>query len=120
DALDAESLQAMSGSAISSARVLAGIDAAGEAGLTPVKVNMVVRRGYNEQCVTAMAEHFRHRPEILRFIEYMDVGSSNGWREHALAGVWTRRRDRYSAERAGPGAVEEDAAPKVEMSYIGG
>jgi cyclic pyranopterin phosphate synthase len=45
-----------------------------------VKINMVVRRGVNDHCVLAMAERFRGRPEILRFIEYMDVGSTNGWR----------------------------------------
>jgi cyclic pyranopterin phosphate synthase len=79
DALDDASLQAMSDTAISASRVLEGIDAANAAGLRPVKVNMVVRRGINEQCVLAMAEHFRHRPQTLRFIEYMDVGSTNGW-----------------------------------------
>jgi cyclic pyranopterin phosphate synthase len=45
-----------------------------------VKVNMVVRRGLNDHCVAAMAERFRHSGHVLRFIEYMDVGSSNGWR----------------------------------------
>jgi GTP 3',8-cyclase len=60
-------------------RVLEGIDAAAEAGL-PVKVNMVVKRGANEDSVVAMARLFRERGHILRFIEYMDVGHSNGWR----------------------------------------
>jgi GTP 3',8-cyclase len=80
DALDDETLHAIADAPISAARVLAGIDAAAAAGLSPTKVNMVVRRGFNEGCVVAMAERFRHRPEILRFIEYMDVGSTNGWR----------------------------------------
>jgi cyclic pyranopterin phosphate synthase len=61
------------------ARVLAGIDAAVAAGL-PVKVNMVVRRGLNEQSILPMARHFREKGQILRFIEYMDVGHTNGWR----------------------------------------
>jgi cyclic pyranopterin phosphate synthase len=61
------------------ARVLAGIDRAADAGLGPVKINMVVRRGVNDHCVLEMAEHFRRRDEILRFIEYMDVGDTNGW-----------------------------------------
>ncbi len=61
------------------ARVLEGIAAAQLAGLTPVKVNMVVRRSVNEHCVLDMAEHFRHSPQILRFIEYMDVGETNRW-----------------------------------------
>jgi cyclic pyranopterin phosphate synthase len=60
-------------------RVLAGIDAAAAAGL-PVKVNMVVKRGVNEHSVLPMARLFRERGHILRFIEYMDVGHSNGWR----------------------------------------
>ncbi|CAN5302358.1 GTP 3',8-cyclase MoaA [soil metagenome] len=58
--------------------VLAGIDAAAAAGL-PVKINMVVQRGVNDHQVVPMAERFRNNPHVLRFIEYMDVGSSNGW-----------------------------------------
>jgi cyclic pyranopterin phosphate synthase len=60
-------------------RVLEGIDAAAEAGLA-VKVNMVVKRGLNEESVLPMARYFRDRGHVLRFIEYMDVGHSNGWR----------------------------------------
>jgi cyclic pyranopterin phosphate synthase len=60
--------------------VLAGIDAACSAGLTPLKVNMVVRRGVNDDCVLEMAERFREREQTLRFIEYMDVGETNRWR----------------------------------------
>ncbi len=79
DALDDDTLQAISDTPISALRVLKGIDAAVAAGLSPVKINMVVRRGFNEGCVLAMAEHFRQCPQTLRFIEYMDVGSTNGW-----------------------------------------
>ena len=61
-------------------RVLAAIEAAAAAGLGPVKVNMVVRRGVNDQSILPMAAHFRHSGQVLRFIEYMDVGSTNGWR----------------------------------------
>ncbi|MCW2974908.1 MAG: moaA [Actinomycetia bacterium] len=60
-------------------RVLAGIDAAEAAGLR-VKVNAVVKRGANDDGIVALAERFRNTPHTLRFIEYMDVGSSNGWR----------------------------------------
>jgi cyclic pyranopterin phosphate synthase len=60
--------------------VLAGIDAAAAAGLTPIKVNMVVRRGVNDSEILPMARHFRGSGHILRFIEFMDVGASNGWR----------------------------------------
>lgn len=80
DALDEQVFRRMSDTRTPVARVLAGIDAASAAGLSPVKVNMVVRRGVNDGCVTKMAEFFRGRPEVLRFIEYMDVGSTNGWR----------------------------------------
>jgi cyclic pyranopterin phosphate synthase len=80
DALEARAFRSMSDSRVPLARVLDGIDAAQAAGLTPVKINMVVRRGINEHCVLDMAEHFRERVQILRFIEYMDVGESNGWR----------------------------------------
>jgi cyclic pyranopterin phosphate synthase len=60
--------------------VLRGIDAAAAAGLAPVKVNMVVQRGVNEREIVPMARHFRGTGHILRFIEFMDVGASNGWR----------------------------------------
>ncbi|MHB1538867.1 MAG: GTP 3',8-cyclase MoaA [Solirubrobacteraceae bacterium] len=79
DSLDARVLEQMGGGRGGPRRVLAGIDAATEAGLQPIKVNMVVRRNVNESCVLAMARRFRHTPQILRFIEYMDVGSTNGW-----------------------------------------
>lgn len=62
------------------ADVLAGIEAAHAAGLGPVKVNMVVKRGTNEQEILPMAKHFKGTGVVLRFIEYMDVGATNGWR----------------------------------------
>ncbi|VTU31401.1 Cyclic pyranopterin monophosphate synthase [Variovorax sp. PBL-H6] len=62
------------------AQVLAGIDAAHAAGLGPIKVNMVVKRGTNEQEILPMARRFRGTGVVLRFIEYMDVGATNGWR----------------------------------------
>ena len=61
-------------------RVLEGIEAASAAGLTPLKVNAVVRRGVNDQTVVDMARQFRHTGHIVRFIEYPDVGTTNGWR----------------------------------------
>ena len=60
--------------------MLEGIDAAAAAGLAPVKVNMVVKRGMNDHQVVDMARHFRGSGHIVRFIEFMDVGSTNGWR----------------------------------------
>ena len=62
------------------AKVLHAIDAAHEAGLSQIKINMVVKRGMNDHEIIPMARHFKDSPFILRFIEYMDVGSSNGWK----------------------------------------
>jgi cyclic pyranopterin phosphate synthase len=80
DSLDDAVFGAMNGIDFPVARVLDGIDAALEAGLTPLKVNMVVRRGVNEDSVVPMAGWARDLGVTLRFIEYMDVGHSNGWR----------------------------------------
>ena len=80
DALDEATFHKMNDVDVPVSRVLEGIAAAAEAGLAPVKVNMVVKRGTNDHAILAMAEHFRGSGHILRFIEYMDVGSSNGWR----------------------------------------
>lgn len=80
DALDDATFEAMNDVGFPVARVLAGIDAAAVAGLDPVKVNMVVKRGVNDHCVTQMAEGFRGTGHILRFVEFMDVGTTNGWR----------------------------------------
>jgi len=79
------------------AEVLAGIDAAVDAGLGPVKVNMVVKRGTNDQEILPMARHFRGTGVVLRFIEYMDVGVTNGWRmDEVLPSAQVR--DRIAAE----------------------
>ncbi len=80
DALDDGVFRAMNDVDFPVARVLEGIDAAAEAGLSPVKINMVVKRGVNEHQILPMARHFKGSGHILRFIEYMDVGHTNGWR----------------------------------------
>jgi cyclic pyranopterin phosphate synthase len=80
DALDDGIFRAMNDADFPVASVLEGIDAAAEAGLTPVKINMVVKRGVNEREILPMARHFKGSGHILRFIEYMDVGHTNGWR----------------------------------------
>lgn len=80
DSLDDRIFREMNGVACPVARVLDAIAAAAAAGLTPVKINMVVRRGLNDRDVERMAEYFRGTGHILRFIEYMDVGHTNGWR----------------------------------------
>jgi cyclic pyranopterin phosphate synthase len=79
DALDDQTFSAMNDVRFGVERVLAGIQAAADAGLGPVKVNMVVKRGVNEHSVLPMAEYFREQGHILRFIEFMDVGNSNHW-----------------------------------------
>jgi GTP 3',8-cyclase len=80
DSLDDSVFQAMNDVGFAVARVLEGIDAAASVGLGPVKVNMVVKRSVNAESVLAMADYFRGSGHILRFIEYMDVGTTNGWR----------------------------------------
>jgi GTP 3',8-cyclase len=79
DALDDAVFKRMNDVDFAVADVLAGIDAAHAAGLGPIKVNMVVKAGMNDQEIVPMARHFKGSPAILRFIEYMDVGASNGW-----------------------------------------
>ena len=79
DSLDDASFRAMNDVDFPVQRVLDGIDAASAAGL-PVKVNAVIKRGVNESSILEMAAHFKGTPHVLRFIEYMDVGATNGWR----------------------------------------
>ena len=80
DALDDAIFRRMNDVDFPVADVLKGIEAAQKAGLAPVKINMVVKRGTNDHEILPMARHFRHSGAVLRLIEYMDVGASNGWR----------------------------------------
>lgn len=80
DSLDDAVFQSMNDVAFPVGRVLDGIAAASEVGLGPVKINMVVKRGVNEDSIVPMARYFRGTNAILRFIEFMDVGATNGWR----------------------------------------
>jgi cyclic pyranopterin phosphate synthase len=80
DSLDDATFSAMNGVDFPVAKVLDGIAAARDAGLGPIKINMVVRRGINESSILPMARWAREEGVILRFIEYMDVGHTNGWR----------------------------------------
>jgi len=80
DALDDRVFRAMNDVDFPVADVLAGIDAAERVGLRPIKVNMVVKRGVNDHEIVPMARRFRNSGHIVRFIEFMDVGASNGWR----------------------------------------
>jgi GTP 3',8-cyclase len=80
DSLDDKIFKAMNDVDFPVARVLAGLEAARAAGLAPIKINMVVKRGVNDQSIVDMARYFHGTDYTLRFIEYMDVGSTNGWR----------------------------------------
>ncbi len=80
DSLDPEVFKAMSGRRADVAPVLEGIRAAEEAGLAPIKINCVVRRGVNDHTLVDLARRFRGTGHIVRFIEFMDVGTLNGWR----------------------------------------
>ncbi len=79
DSLDDATFQAMNDIRFPVEKVLHGLEVAHEVGLGPVKVNMVVKRGQNDQDIVAMARHFKDTPFVLRFIEFMDVGTTNGW-----------------------------------------
>ena len=80
DSLDGKVFKAMNDRGVPVVPVLDGIDAAAEAGLRPIKINTVVRRGVNDHTIVDLARHFHRSGHIVRFIEYMDVGMSNGWR----------------------------------------
>ncbi len=80
DSLDNHIFKAMNDVNFPVETVLEGMEAAARAGLGPIKVNMVVKRGVNESSILPMARFFRKKGYILRFIEYMDVGHTNGWR----------------------------------------
>jgi len=113
DALDPATLGRMADAPVAPARVLAAIDAAAAAGLGPVKVNMVVRRDVNGEQVLAMAERFRGTPYVLRFIEYMDVGATNGWRREQVvpaAEILARLSARWPLQALPPTAPGEVAS----------
>jgi GTP 3',8-cyclase len=80
DSLDDATFKTLNDVDFPVAKVLDGIDVAHSVGLGPVKVNMVVKRGQNDQDIVPMARHFKGSPYILRYIEFMDVGTSNGWK----------------------------------------
>ena len=79
DSLDDEIFKKMNGVKFPVKNVLNGIKTAEDAGFYPIKINMVVKRGLNEHLIVPMAKYFLNSPHIVRFIEYMDVGNTNGW-----------------------------------------
>ena len=97
DSLDDEVFKSLNDVDFPATKVLEAIDAAAAAGLTPVKVDMVVKRGVNDRDIVDMARHFRGSGHILRFIEYMDVGTTNGWRMDDVVSA-TEILDTISAE----------------------
>jgi cyclic pyranopterin phosphate synthase len=105
DALDDAVFRAMNDVDFPITDVLAGIEAADRAGLAPLKVNMVVKKGVNDHELVPMARHFRGTGHIVRFIEFMDVGASNGWRMDDVlpsAEVVRRISEHYPLEPVDP------------------
>lgn len=103
DALDDTTFRRMADTHTPLSQVLAGIDAARAAGILPVKVNMVVQRGVNEHSIIPMADWARRERLELRFIEYMDVGCSNGWQAHDVVSaneIRQRIHERWPLEPA--------------------
>lgn len=137
DAIDDERFKAINDVGFPASKVLDAVDNATAAGLTPVKVNCVIQRGVNADQILPMAEAFRHTDVVLRFIEYMDVGTTNGWR---LDDVVSAReivdtiRARYAITRApatqpgetanrwyyDDGAGEIGLIASVSMPFCGG
>jgi cyclic pyranopterin phosphate synthase len=105
DSLDNAVFQAMNDVGFPVERVLEGIEAASAVGLSPIKINMVVQRSINEESIVPMARAFRGTGHIVRFIEYMDVGQTNGWRlDHVVpaAEIIARIHKEWPLEPADP------------------
>ena len=112
DSLDDQVFQSMNDVDFPVQGVLEGIEAAAKAGLYPIKINMVVKRGVNDKDIIDMAGFFRGTGHILRFIEYMDVGSTNGWRMDdviSAAEIVSTINDVWPVEPADPNYVGEVA-----------
>jgi cyclic pyranopterin phosphate synthase len=105
DSLDEDVFRAMSGNRGELAAVIGGIEAAENAGLSPIKINCVVERGVNDHTVLDLLEHFRGSAHIVRLIEYMDVGNRNGWRLNQVVPsreLLSHIEARWSLRPAGP------------------
>ncbi|MEZ4226068.1 MAG: GTP 3',8-cyclase MoaA [Polyangiaceae bacterium] len=113
DAMDEPTFAQLTDSDTSVQEVLRGIDAAAQAGLAPIKVNCVVQRGVNEHAILQLARHFRSSGHTLRFIEYMDVGMTNGWSmQHVVsaAEILERLQAEFPLEPVSPGYRGEVAS----------
>lgn len=112
DGLSDATFRRMSDSRATVQAVLDGIAAAQAVGLTPLKVNTVVKRGVNEDEIVPLVEHFRHTGVIVRFIEFMDVGTTNGWRMDDVVtaqAILQRIADRHPLRPADPNYTGEVA-----------
>ncbi|NIO40256.1 MAG: GTP 3',8-cyclase MoaA, partial [Burkholderiales bacterium] len=112
DSLDDATFRAMNDVDFPVSKVLAGIEEAHRVGLTPIKINMVVKRGINDHNVLEMARHFKGTGHILRFIEFMDVGHTNGWKmDHVVPSreLVQHINDEFPIETAQPNYVGEVA-----------
>jgi cyclic pyranopterin phosphate synthase len=112
DSLDDATFRALNDADFPVSKVIEGIEAAAAAGMAPIKINMVVKRGVNDGHVLPMAERWRGTGHIVRFIEYMDVGSTNGWRMDEVvpsAEIVKMIGDRYALESADPNYTGEVA-----------
>ena len=106
DSLEDATFRAINDADCSVSKVIEGIEAAAGAGMAPIKINMVVKRGVNDGHVLAMAERWRGSGHVLRFIEYMDVGTTNGWRMDDVvpsAEIVRKIGERYPLEPVDPG-----------------
>lgn len=112
DAIDDHIFQQLNDMSVPVATVLKGIDAAANAGLLPIKINMVVRKGINDHQIIPMIKHFKGTGIILRFIEYMDVGVTNGWSMDGVLPsqeIIARIREHYPLHSLNPNTPEETA-----------
>ena len=112
DAIDDKIFRQLNDMNVPVSTVLKGIDAALTAGLQPLKINMVVRKSINEAQILPMIRHFRNTGIILRFIEYMDVGSTNGWSMDEVipsSEIITRIKAHYALHPLDPNTPEETA-----------
>lgn len=120
DAIEEHIFQSVNDVGFSAKRILSAIEVANAAGLSPVKINMVVRRGLNDTEILPMAERFRSTGAILRYIEYMDVGNTNGWKMEDVVSAQEILRiisEKYPLEAVDPNQPGEVAA---RYRYIDG
>ncbi len=115
DSLDEEVFQVMSGGRGNVREVLDGIVAAEDAGLTPIKINAVIRRGVNDHTAIGLANHFYGSGHIVRFIEYMDVGNCNEWRKDEVVSSRELRDAIHAVHPLTP--LDQNYAGEVAMRY---